>query len=240
VTDASSATASKDLTILIQAPSAGFAQVASGGGWKTILGLVNASTVRVTARISFYGDNGLPLTLPLVSSEGINSTGSFVDASIEVGGTFLVETEASGSTILTGWASVESSLPLTGYSVFRYRTPGVPDSEGTTLLDTRAMSSVLLPYDNTGGFQTGVALVNQGSASSIITAILRDERGQQISVSQISLPGFGHNSFFLSNMIAASANRRGTVEFQNPSGNVTAIGLRFSPSGSFTSLPILR
>ena len=217
-----------------------FAQLASGGGWKTSITLVNLSSVRVTARINFYADNGTPLTLPLsVIQTGTNSTNSTVDATIEPNGTFVVESDAAAS-LVVGWADVQASGPLTGYAVFRFRTPGAPDSEGAVPLDSRASSSMVIPYDNMTGFQSGLALVNQSSAVTSVSVTVRDTDGLLVGVAQIPLPSLGHAAFFVSDFIPLARNRRGILEIQNPAGNVTGIGLRFNPFGTFVSLPIIR
>src|SRR5262249_55131782 len=58
------ATASFQLTIqppFISAPMSrigSFAQVASGGGWKTTLTLINSSATTVNAQVDLYADNG--------------------------------------------------------------------------------------------------------------------------------------------------------------------------------------
>src|SRR5207237_7715210 len=123
--------------------------------------------------------------------------------------------------------------------------PGTPGFESTVPLDSRLSPSLLLSYDNTNGNQTGLALANQASVAQTFRAILFDPNGVQIASSQMSLPPFGHASFFLSSQFSQSANQLGTIQFQSPgdlfhSGGVTGVGLRFSPAGSFTSIPIIR
>jgi hypothetical protein len=71
-------------------------------------------------------------------------------------------------------------------------------------------------------------------------AVLLDQSGNQIASAPINLPAFGHSSFFVSDQFPQAANRIGIIKFQNPSGNVTGVGLLFSPSGAFTSLPIIQ
>ena len=62
------------------------------------------------------------------------------------------------------------------------------------------------------------------------------------------LPYFSHFSTFLLNLksdfdgydAGATANKRGLVVISSSDVAITAIGLRFNPSGSFTSIPIIR
>jgi hypothetical protein len=217
-----------------------FAQIASGGGWKTTITLVNSSTVAVTARVNFYADGGGPLSLPLVVSGGSQTTNSFADLTIQPRGSSIVESEASTPSISVGWADLQASAPLSGYAIFRQRSAGVPDSEGTTPLETTGTSSIAFFYDNTASFQTGVALANLSTTDSTIIATFRDENGTPLGSSQLSLPGSGHSAFFVNNRFSATGNRRGVIEFRSNSGTLTGVGLRFSASGSFTSVPIIR
>ena len=219
-----------------------FAQVASGGGWSTRLTLTNLSAATVSAHVSFYANDGRPLTLPLTfpNSNLPNTVSPFADISIAPNQSVVVATTSSSSAINVGWADVAASGALKGYTVFNLSSSGGPDSSGTVPLDTRLSPSVVLPYDNTNGSRSGVALANQTGTPATITALLLDQNGVQLSSSQIVLAADGHSSFFISDVFPQSANRIGLISFQNPAGNVTAVGLLFNSSGSFTSLPIIQ
>src|SRR2546422_353081 len=216
-----------------------FAQIASGAGWKTTIVLVNLSSIAVSARVNFYGDSGNPLILPLVLADGSGTASSSIDLSMQARGSAVLQSEASTSSVSLGWAEIEASGPLNGYAIFRQRRPGLPDSEATTPLETIASSSMAFFFDNVAGFQTGIAVVNLSASETTVTAVFRDENGLQLGSSQFSIPRSGHSSFFLNSRFPTIANRRGIVEFQNQSG-ITGVGLRFSPSLSFTSVPVIR
>jgi hypothetical protein len=218
-----------------------FGHFAAGGGWKTTFTLVNSSDQNVTFRLSFYSDTGAPLTLPLILPDGSRANNSLADWTIPGRGTVLVSTDAPASApVVAGWADVHASGQLAGYAIFQQGTPGVADSEGTSLLETTAASSFVFAYDNTGGFQTAAAIVNTASSPATVTVVVRDDTGKQIDSSQLSLVSLGHMSFFINTQFATTANRRGTIEFQAPTGGLTGLGLHFSPTLSFTSIPIIR
>jgi uncharacterized protein (TIGR03118 family) len=247
VSDSSGATSTGSFQLNIQPASiplpmsrvGSFAQVAAGGGWKSIMTLINLSAGTVNAQVNFYSDNGNPLTLPLIFPEfGSSASGSSVSVTLTPNDSIVIESDGAASTGV-GWADVQATGLLYGYLTFAMIGPGGSDSEGTVSLDTRLSSSVLLPYDNTSGFQTGVALANQSSTAQTVTVTLIDQNGGQLTSSQINLPAMGHSSFFLSSQFAQSANRLGIIQFQG-SGGLTGVGLRFSPTGSFTSIPIIR
>jgi sugar lactone lactonase YvrE len=215
-----------------------FAQVASGGSWDTKLTLINTSGARVHYRINFYKDSGAPMILPLAYSQtGIRT--SSLTGDIEPQGSAVIEAVDQLSDLATGWADVEGSGPLSGYLVFRLRTPGIPDSEGTVTLDTRGGAALVFPFDNTSGYRTGMALANEAGTGIVVNATLRDDTGLIIQTSQITLQALGHDAFFIADRFAASANQRGLLELSTPLGAITGIGLRFSPSLSFTDLPPL-
>jgi hypothetical protein len=202
--------------------------------------LANLTATRITGLLSFYDENGNALTLPLsFPQSGATVTASSTNLSIDPNASFVVETESAGSNIIVGWADVKASGTLQGYAIFRQRIPGLPDSEGTVALETQPAAGFVLLYDNTTGFQTGIGLANQSTAKADITVNLRDDSGALLGTSQITLPALGHQSFFLNRMFGQTANRRGVVEFRSAAGSITGIGLRFSPAGSFTSVPIV-
>jgi hypothetical protein len=81
-------------------------------------------------------------------------------------------------------------------------------------LDTRLSASLVLPYDNTNGSQTGVALANQSSTATTITAVLLDQNGNQLASSQIALPALGHTSFFVTNQFSQAVNKSASSSFR--------------------------
>ena len=218
------------------------AHIASGGGWKSTISLQNISMAQNTVTVDF-ADDGSPQILPFTVTHqngSSESTGSSLAGTIDPNATLLIETEApaTGQT-LVGWARVVSTAPISGFSVFRLHLQNGADSEGTSSLETRSLSDLILPYESTAGFATGAALVNAASTAVTLTATIWDEAGVQLGVKSIVLNGLGHLSFAVGAQFPETPGRRGIIEFQNPSGsNIAGLGLRFSPTFSFTSVPI--
>ena len=125
-----------------------------------------------------------------------------------------------------------------GYAIFRFTPSSGPPSEGTVPLQAPAASALTLPYDNTAGFTMGVALANLDAASAEITATVWDESGNPLGQQKFTLAPNGHRAFVLAAELAATAGKRGVVRFQSaaPAG-LAGLGLRFSPGGTFTSVP---
>jgi N-acyl-D-amino-acid deacylase len=215
-----------------------FAQVASGGGWKTSMTVMNLTAGTVNAQINFYSEDGSPMLLPLtLSQSGSTTTASSQTFSLGPNESYVIQTEAAGTAVKVGWADVQASGNLAGYSIFRYRSSGLPDSEGTAALDIGSPTSIVLPYDNSVGFHTGMALANLGITTNNITARLLDIRGSLLSSQQITLGPQGHMSFFIDQQFPAAANQLGILQLQSSAG-LTVVGLRFSPTGTFTSVPV--
>jgi hypothetical protein len=219
-------------------------QIASGGGWKTTLTLVNFASAQNSVRVAFRGGDGRPLTLPLgIIQRGTPqaATASSLDRTLEPGATLLVESEApASSATLVGWVEVLSAGPVEGFAIFRYRGQDGRDSEGTAPLETSRSPGLTLPFDNTAGFATGVALVNLTAEAVIVNATIRDDVGAQIGLQAVALPAMGHSSFSVADRFSMTGGRRGIIEFRNSAGGaVTGLGLRFSPIGSFTSVPVI-
>ncbi|MDP2998151.1 MAG: choice-of-anchor C family protein [Bryobacterales bacterium] len=228
--------------VVVTEVSGVLAQLASGGGWKTTITLVNPSSIQNVTRLAFWADDGSPLTLPFtVSQQGtsVAVTASSLERTLDAGATLLVETEASSSIPFVGWTGVQSSGSVIGFAIFRQRSPSGNDAEGTAPLESTNATNLILPYDNTKGFSTGVALVNPTTGPATISFALRDENGAQLGVQSIALPGNGHTSFAVASRFPLAAGRRGIIEIQNTTGGaMAALGLRFSPFGSFTSIPV--
>jgi hypothetical protein len=209
------------------------AQVADGQNWKTTLSLVNGDSAFGTAKVNFYQGTGDPLGLVF---DQIGS-GTSVVSKVPSVGAISYSTSGVSANLAQGWAELSGSQGFRGEAIFRQSAPGRPDFEAASPIMTSVSSDFLLPFDNTQGYVTSVALVNPNQAATI-TMSIRDENGVPISSSTLRLPAGGQTAFVLKDQISGAANRRGVAEFSCPTG-LTGLGLRFSPGGAFTSLPIL-
>ncbi len=213
-----------------------FAQIADGGGFNTLLTLQNNNAAAVTATLRFRravpGSNGA--TEPWQPAlEGSASTANIV---IPAGGAYAVRTAGIGDTPTSGWAEVESVSPLSGSAVFSFKPGQAIPQEASVALKAGQPAGFLLPFDNTLGFVTSVALANiDAAAAARVSVVLRDESGATLGEETIDIPASGHLAFETVNRLAATAGKRGSAEFTIQSGWVAAIGLRFSPAGPFTS-----
>jgi hypothetical protein len=107
-------------------------------------------------------------------------------------------------------------------------------------LENRAAGFFVLPYDNTNGTLTGVAIANVAVQATDVAVVIRDDTGAQIGSGTISLVAEGHSSFVLSEQFQITSSGRGTIEFGTPGGGqISVLGLRFAPSGAIAGIPVL-
>lgn len=221
------------------APPAGrqlLAQIADGAGWKSTITLVNLDRDPAPFTLSFRAGDGTPLRVPVDGSPGRLES---IQDVIPVGGSRIIQTLGTDGTLSQGWADMTSTKLISGLAVFRQTVTGRPDQEAAVLA-TSPVSRFLLPYDNTQGFVSSMALVNTNATQSRGTTITpRDEAGVALPGNTINLPPLGHNAFVMSERIPSIAGRRGVADFSSSGSDFSALGLRFNPGGSFTSLPVL-
>lgn len=224
----------------IQAPGrvGVFSHVAAGGSWTTVFSLINNSAAAAPVTVAFHNDDGSALTLPVTfTQQGLpqSTTASSVSTTISPNATIQISTGSLSSTVV-GWADVASSAPLGGFAIFRTSSPNSPVSEGTVPLQAQFPTTIAIPYDNTNGFSMGVALANLSTLSANVTATMFDVNGNQLGTQTIAMPGSGHTSFILTTELPPTAGKLGIVQFQ-ATGGIAGLGLRFSPYGTFTSVP---
>jgi hypothetical protein len=223
-----------------------FAQLAVGGGqWTTTFTVVNTGTAVADITLNFYNNDGSPLTLTLnlPQSNSSQTVASFTDTLSPDQGVIIqtVPFGTIGNAPTTGWADLSSDGTVNGFAVFTDSVSAVQEQQAAVPLDTRDDPGYLLFFDNTNGFSTGVAVANQDvGTQATVVAVIRDDTGNMITTQQIPLAAGGHTSFVLSSMFTQTANIRGTVEFDAPSGGqIVVLGLAFNPENAFTSIPTL-
>ena len=97
-----------------------------------------------------------------------------------------------------------------------------------------------LPFDNTGGRQTGLAVATDQNGPVTVAFLLRDQNGVQFDSGTVSLSANGHTSFLLLERFPSSMNKRGTLQVGKSQGSTLGlIGLSFTKSGAFTTIPAL-
>jgi hypothetical protein len=215
--------------------------LAAEDGWNTTFTLVNKSSASVQALTSFFDDNGNPLALPLTFPQQPSSgspTEASADQTLAANASFIVEASGPDSAPLAeGSAQIAATGAVDGFAIFHYDPT---EQEAVVPLETRVAPSFLLAFDNTNSVLTGVAIDNISVSAANIPVVIRTDAGTQIETETIALNGNGHTSFVLSTQYPATANIRGTIEFDTPSGSqISVLGIRYTPPGTMTTIPAM-
>jgi len=221
------------------------AHIASGNGWQTTFVLVNMGTTSALIHLKFFADvTGAPLSLPLSFPQpggGTDTVASSIDQTLAAGATLVILSAApqSDPTPTVGSAQLTTDGNVGGFVIFR-NNPF--DQEAVVPLETRNANAYLLAFDNTGGRATGIAINSVSSQPVNVPVVVRDDTGALIATDTLTLPANAHLSFVLGNppnKYPATANIRGTIEFDAPlSGLIGALGIR-ATGQTFTTLPAL-
>lgn len=208
-------------------------QLVSGGTWSTRFYFFNTSSLIQTFPITFIGDDGAPLNVPLTGNGSASST------TVTLGPSATAMLEApKGDAALQGWA--ETTLPsgVLGYAVFRQSIPGRFDQEAVVPLITEASQSADFAFDDLS-LVTSMAFLNPTNAPVTATITIYSSDGIQIGISQLVIGARSKLATILKDQpgLAASAGKRGWIRFSVPSGAISVLGLRFGGE-AFTSIPV--
>ena len=125
---------------------------------------------------------------------------------------------------LVGWAQLLTSANISGFTVLR-QIIGTTFEDAEVPIETRNASAYVVPFDDTIGFDTGIALANTSAQPGTIMVTVRDDAGAVLLASTISLAADGHASFDLAGLYPLTAGIRGTVEFDAPTnGSISVLG----------------
>jgi len=185
-----------DLTRSPQTSPLYYPQVADGGGYRTVVVLVNTSNAVETGAIIFYTDNGSPLNVTQVGG----ATNFSFPYSIAPGGFLVLQTDGSPLTVNTGSAQVVpsggTSTPV-GAGIFSFRQAGVLVTE-SGIPSATPTTHARLYVDKSNGHDTGIAIANPGGSPLMVTLSTFQTNGATAmgSPSAINLSGNGHTAAF--------------------------------------------
>ncbi len=207
--------------------SGSMAHLAIGDGWSTTTVLMNAGPTYAQAHVSYFADDGSPLSLTTSTTQIMPPHATFV----------IDSAPPTSAPLQEGSANLSTDGDVNGFIRFRYAPR---DQEAIVPLETRKAGAYLLAFDNTNGIATGVALANLTTGAATIPVVIRDNTGAQLSSSTVQLSGKSHTAFVLSDRFTNVANLSGTVEFDTPSGGqISVLGIRFPPGQRFTTIPVV-
>ncbi len=219
--------------------------IATGGGWETVVVIVNLSSTGLDFTQSFYDDYGRPMNVTLRTyPDGKLITTSATKGYLPAHASFNFSLFDSTSYTQVGWATLEydsSKGRLGGYSAFRLKAGGVIN-EGLVPLSSYDDTEFMMPFDNLEGFATGLALCNPGANMSVHATILAlDLNGNQIAKDTVTIPPSGHTAYVLTDRMPSLAGRTGTLVVDGDTTRLSAVGIRMNVAGgmTFTSIPVM-
>jgi hypothetical protein len=220
-----------------------FAHIAVGGVWRTAFYITNMSGSRIPYTLSFYDDNGNAMSVPVLGANGTYVPMTSYSNTISAFGEQNFDVANYNPNVQTGQAvlTYDHSLgQLGGYSVFQEMIPGQPTYEATVPL-SGSDYKFYLAYYHFDGYRCGLALANPSLTSiAHITLTAVDNLGASLFTDRsIALAPGGHLSFDLAAQYPRLNNTRGNLYVTSDSGRLSAVGLRFAPGGSYTTLPIM-
>lgn len=209
------------------------------GGFNTLFTLVNTGSSPAPATLNFFGDSGAALPMQLVLPQtGTQLTASTITRTLAPGASLLVQAQGQNSlAAVVGSAQLSTTGNVSGFAIFNWTTFG---QEASVPLETRNPGAFVLPFDNTGGVVTGVALANVAGQAANIQVTIRDDAGSLLGNDVIQLAANGHASFVLGDKYSAVSGKRGIVQFDTPSGGrISVLGLLAKADGTLTTIPVL-
>jgi hypothetical protein len=206
------------------------AHIADGLQWTTTFTLVNLASVPAPYTLTFFADDGSALALGIA---GIGTV-TVVSGVLPVNGSTVLQT-TGGPTLHQGWAHLDTTQSVGAQAIFKSHVNGSADYEAVVPIDSGSQSFIIA-FDNSNGYFTGVAIANTDSfGQAIVTATFRDSQGNQIGTGALTLQPSGHVALLLNQSYPFSRGLKGTVEFSCPNFSIVGLGLRFNPTGPFTS-----
>jgi hypothetical protein len=215
----------------------------AGGEWTTQIVLTSYRTAAVTVPVSFFGQDGRPLSVPIVGM----ASATKIDITIPSLGTAFIETQRPTQSIV-GWAivdvpcaGVEACGDVLGQVILRNRAAGRPDYEAVFPFSERITSRLIMQFDNTAGFDTTLIVTNPENYSfsrpMTVTAAFYNSSGARIHLDQFTVPVAGNTFFSTSERYPQVRGQRGIIDLTATNGDLVAAGLRINPTNAFA--PIL-
>ncbi len=219
------------------------AQVANGsfGGFtfQTSFLIFSLSSTPAHVTLALEQDNGTPLTVSIPGSGPGTGTGSSFSFTLPAGASAFLQTDGKGDGKM-GAATIVSDVPIGASSIFTVQNSQGQFETEAGVGDSAVLTSLTLPVDITGAFDTGVAFFNPGNTSVTLTLKLLDATGTIIGVKTQSLAPNNHLAVFVDQLFPGTASFRGSLAI-TASGPVASTTLRqYSPSPSlitYTTLP---
>jgi hypothetical protein len=211
-------------------------QIADGGGFQTEFVMNNTTAAVGTVSFTCQQDTTAGATtawsLPILESVNLQNI------PLPAAGTVFLHTPGTATALSEGWCQLNASQGVNAYALFTQFVPGRPNQYGTAPAAPSA-SRILVPFDNTAGFVTSVAIANTTGTAELVSVSTQTDAGMIAQQTAVMLPANGQLAFTIPSQFGASLNNeRGVAEFSTTTGNIAILALAFNSSGSFTASPV--
>ncbi len=208
--------------------------VAIGGVWSTTITFVNLSDIGLTFPLDFWTTGGDPWA---VFVEGIGNSSTFT-VTVPKNGSVTVIFPSVSAQIKTGWAQIEqpNGGTIAGHAIFTDSTPGRPLFEAVVPITTLFDDDFRMPFDNSNGNNTCLALANSSEFSTNTVFIdFSNPSGNRILLTTVDIAPLNQTSFCLANQFPELAGRDGVLAVTAKNMRLSALAFRFNPGGAFTT-----
>jgi hypothetical protein len=213
---------------------------AGGGGWESTITLVNVFESGIGYRLSFHGANGQPALVSYRTADGRVTAANTIQGELGDDSSAVFVLIDAGA-LQTGWARLDydGESRIGGVLTFRQRVDGRPDFESSVTLTRDDETPVYLPFDNTLGAVTTLAITNPSSSDNTDLQLrFWDSSGQIITTRSITLSAGTTTAFSIPDQYPELAGRSGQLRIQGSSGSLATLALRFNSGGAFSTVPV--
>jgi hypothetical protein len=191
-----------------------FPQFADGGGYTTVIVLLNTSGVPETGTLTLFDEHGAPLA--------VNQSGGTRDSvfryAVPAGGVYVFQSDGFPQDVRVGWARLDpdpnTAAPV-GAGIFSFDQGGIRTAE-TGIPGQTSTTHARIYVDQSGGHATGLALVNPAeSGIKVRIRALRPDGSPPLETAEtlVDLEGKGHASRFVAQFLAQlPAHFTGTLD----------------------------
>ena len=213
---------------------------AGGGGWESTITLINVFEANIGYRLTFYGANGQPALVSYRTADGRVTAANTIQGDLGDDSSAVFVLVDAGA-LQTGWARLDydGESRIGGVVNFRQRVAGRPDFESSVTLTREDETPVYLPFDNTLGAVTTLAITNPSSSNNTDLQLrFWDSSGREITTRNITLSARTTTAFSIPDQFPELAGRSGQLRIQGSSGSLATLALRFNSSGAFSTVPV--
>ena len=213
--------------------------IVDGANWKTTLIISNLDTATRKYKLLFHGDDGTTKRFSIVGRGSVDT----LSGEIPPRGSVTVETSGAGL-LQSGWAELDGlgtdyEIGLT--AIFgTFGIAGRPDFEATVPAADTVQYKGVLPFDNTRGFTTSIAVLNASPfGSSSVPVTITNESGALLATETTTLAQGNKVAFATPDRWPQTAGKRGSIIFSGTLTYWAVLGFRFNSGGAFTTLNLL-